>query len=268
MAQQETKQNNVPTLLQLEVPEPVEFNKTIQTNTLLSKDLEKNISELLMAFDDYEGCKIVEEGGRLVCNSYFKPCMNKAEDGSYAVKVRGENVQRPAGKGFSPYDLVANVNMLSRSKDYELEDSAKELLAEFLLLSNADAILVDRYNDDLGKVVKVRLPKNWNMYTAEIVDQMQNTNFRTPYLVVKLDLQLLVAKLYGRKDPAEVVEFKKRNAIPKDRYEYYCSIVRKVNAQSLLYILEIKKVDKIEIENLMKQMGIGMVSGNIPMTRR
>ena len=268
MAEQ-TRTNNVPNLLQINLPDGnLVFNDVISTATLPSSELEKNISDLFGgAFDDFEGCKIEAQGNMgesLKCKLYFKPNMSKSDEGSYAVKVRGE-ISKNKPSSFS--DMINTVNMLQTSKQFELEDIAKEILAEFLVIPNENAVVVDRYSTTLGKVVKVRLPKNWNPYTAEVVDQIQNTRFQNPYLVVTLELPLIVARMYGKKDEEEVKTMEGR-VIPKDRYQYQVNIVRVINPTMKSYILEVRRMDINEINKLARSIGYGMVSGSIVMTRR
>lgn len=257
--------------LQLTPIDHVEFNNVIETYTLTSASLERKIAEFFDVFNDFEGCKIMPVNGApgLKCKLYFKPCPQKTEDGLYAVKVRGEaNNNGTVKQGqVTIFDMVNTVNMLARSKQFELESDAQEFLAEFLVIQ--DAKFVDRYNEDLGKTVKVRLPKNWNNYTEEISDVVGNTRFQTPYLVVVLDLQLIVAKLFGKKDPVEEKEFAKRNAIPKDKYEYALNIAKVINPQVYSYILEIRRINKPKLQELANEIGYGYnTGGNIIMTRR
>lgn len=253
---------NVPKLAHIEV-ETDTFNNVISTATLTSSSMEKKVSELFGgAFDDFEGCKIVPVGEALKCKLYFKPCMAKTEDGVYAVKVRGEiNKKKPSS--FS--EMVNVVNMMSTSKQFELEETAKELLSEFLVIP--DAVMVDRYNEELDKVVKVRLPKNWNMFTEEVTDVIQNTRFQQPYLVVTVDLVLLAAKIWGKKDAKEVEDMK-GTGIPKDRYQYQVKVVKVLNPTMYSFILEVRRIDIREMNALAQSIGYGMVSGNLVMTRR
>lgn len=261
----------VPALVQLTVKDHAKFDNVISTATVTSASFEKQISNLFgSVFEDFEGCKIVSTPaaqGPLKVKLYFKPVMNKTDGGLYAVKVRGEGVTKPS-KGNKPLlsDMVNTINMLATSKQFELEDTAKELLAEYLMIS--DAKIVDRYNADLDKVVKVRLPKNWNQYTEEIVDPVGNTRYTNPYLVVTLDLLPIVAKLYGKKEEEEVKEFAAKGAIPKDRYQYSVSIVKVLNPTVGSYILEIRRIDTRALNELAQSIGYGTVSGNIVMTRK
>lgn len=263
----ETNTNKVPGLVQVKLDRNLDFNNVISTATITSKDLELKIAELFSGtFSDFEGCKIIDGGnGMMKCKLYFKPCPAKTEDGIYAVKVRGEDVTQKR-KNFSLRDVVNTVNMLSTSKQFELEETAQEILAEFLIIP--DAKIVDRYNPDLGKVVKVRLPKNWNVYTEEITDVVNNTRFQNPYLAVTVDLIPIVAKLYGKKDQDEVDALSTRGAIPKDRYQYSANIVKVLNPTMLQYILEIRRIDINEMNRLSQSIGYGMVQGSIVMTRR
>lgn len=271
MASTEVKNTNVPKLVQLTV-EPEQFNNVIETSTLTSSALEKKVAELFgSVFADFEGCKIVPTGNpgqpdTLKCKLYFKPSMAKTEDGLYAVKVRGENIANKRPKDFSLSDMVNTVNMLSKSKQFELEDIAKEMLAGFLIVP--DAKIVDRYNEDLDKVVKVRLPKDWNVYTEEVTDVVGNTRFQNPYLVVNLDLVLIVALMYGKKDIAEIKELAKYGKTPKDRYQYQVNIVKVLNLQTKSFILEIRRIDMNAMNELANSIGYGMMSGSIVMTRR
>lgn len=266
----ETTTQNVPELVQLTVKEPAKFNNIIATDTETSTKLEKKISNLFAAvFEDYEGCKIISNPaiqGNLKVKLYFKPVMNKSEGGLYAVKVRGEGVATKTTKKPMLYEVVNTVNMLATSKQFELEDTAKELLSEFLIIS--DAKIVDRYSADLDKVVKVRLPKNWNAYVEEIVDPIQNTRFTNPYLAVTLDLLPIIAKIYGKKDEEEIKDFASKGAIPKDRYQYSVNIVKVLNATVGSYILEIRRIDTRALNELGQSIGYGTVSGNIVMTRK
>lgn len=266
MANHNETTNKVPGLMQIKLEKNQEFNNVISTATVTSAGLEKTISELFGGtFDDFEGCKIMPGGETLKCKLYFKPCPAKTEEGFYAVKVRGEDVTNRRQK-FNLLEVVNTVNMLSTSKQFELEDEAKEILAEFLIIP--DAKLEDRYNADLGKVVKVRLPKNWNMYTEEVTDVINGTRFQNPYLVVTLDLTPIVAKLYGKKDQEEVDSLAAKGAIPKDRYQYAVNVVKVQNPTIHQYILEIRRIDINEMNRLGQSIGYGMVQGNIVMTRR
>lgn len=266
----ETQTTQVPPLMQLTVKEHEEFNNVIATSTVTSANLEKKISNLFgSVFEDFEGCKIVTNPaiqGNLKVKLYFKPVMNKTEGGLYAVKVRGEGTAKPTKGKPMLYDVVNTVNMLATSKQFELEDTAKELLAEYLIIS--DAKIVDRYSAELDKVVKVRLPKNWNVYVEEIVDPVGNTRYTNPYLAVTLDLLPIVAKLYGKKDESEIKEFATKGTTPKDRYQYAVNIVKVLNPTVGSYILEIRRIDSRSLNELAQSIGYGTVSGNIVMTRR
>lgn len=278
MAEQKFFTNNQPTgarvpkLVQLKVKSTKEFDNIISTSTRTSSDLEKDIADLFGAvFQDFEGCKIMPlqipgQPDSLKCKLYFKPVMTKVE-GVYAVKTRGEDIVKPnKGRCLDLSEVVNTINMLSNSKQFELEDIAKEILSEFLII--ADAKIVDRYSTELDKVVKVRLPKNWAAYTEEIVDTVTNTRFQNPYLAVTLDLLPIVEKLYGKKDPEEQKMLKERNQIAKDRYQYSVNIVKVINPKMLSYILEIRRMDKVELNRLAQSIGFGMVSGNIVMTKK
>lgn len=270
-----TGENSTPKLAQIELTEAVKFNNIIDTATVTSSELEKTIAELFgSTFVDFEGCKImpVQQQGQpqpetLKCKLYFKPATVKG-DGLYAVKVRGEDsVNKGKSKVTDLSVLVNTINMYSKSKQFELEDMAKELLSEFLIIP--DAKTVYRYNEELGKEVLVRLPKNWNAFTEEISDTTVNPRFQNPYLAVTLDLLPLVAKLYGKKDPKEVKTLAARGIIPKDRYQYSVSIVKVLNAMTRSYILEIKRIDTKALNDLANSIGYGSVSGgSILMTRR
>lgn len=269
MAEQ-VKNTNVPKLTQVVLDEYESFNNVISTATLSSSTLEKKIAELFgSTFVDFEGCKIVPvgtpNGETLKCKLYFKPCFSKG-DGVYAVKVKGEGISNNKGKKSNLLDLVNTVNMLAVSKQFDLEDVAKEILAEFLIIP--DANIVDRYNEDIDKIVKVRLPKNWNNYTEEITDTINGTRFQNPYLVVNIDLVPVVAKMYGKKDQGELKAYADRGIVPKDRYQYAVNIVKVLNPTMRQYILEIRRIDIKEMEKLSQSIGYGMVTGNIIMTRR
>lgn len=269
MAEQINNNKNVPKLAQIVLDENELFNNVISTATVTSTTLEKKIAELFALFEDFEGCKItpmtVQGGETLKCALYFKPCFTKG-DGLYAVKVKGESLAPNQGKKSSLVELVNTVNMLAVSKQFDLEDMAKEILAEFIIM--ADANVVERYNEDLGKVVKVRLPKNWGAHTAEITDTVNGTRFQTPYLVVNLDLLPIIAKLFGKKDPEEVKALASKGIIPKDRYQYAVNVVKVLNPTMKQFILEIRRIDNKELEKLSQSIGYGMTSGNIVMTRR
>lgn len=264
MAKQNETNNNVPKLVQIKLEKYEDFNSIITTSTERSNALELKISEFFgSTFADFEGCKIMPVGDKLKCKIYFKPAISKGE-GIYAVKVRGEDL---ATKGrFKLSDVVNTVNKLSKSKQYELEDLAKEILAEFLIIS--DATIVDRYNEELDKVVKVRLPRNWDPYTEEITDVNTVNRFQNPYFAVVLDLVPIVAKLYGKKDQAELDTFAGTGALPKDRYQYAVNVVKVLNPTMLQYILEIRRIDIKEMDKLSQSIGYGMIQGNIIMTRR
>lgn len=269
MAEQKNTTKNLPKLAQITLDEYESFNNVISTATLRSTDLEKKIAELFgSTFEDFEGCKIVPmgpAGETLKCKLYFKPCFNKG-DGLYAVKVKGEGVNSPKGKKSSFADLVNTVNMLAASKQFDLEDLAKEILSEFLIIP--DAKIVDRYNEDINRIVQVRLPKNWNTFTEEITDTINGTRFQNPYFVVNADLIPIVAKMYGKKDPVEVKALTEKGIIPKDRYQYAVNIVKVLNASIREYIFEIRRIDIKEMQSLSHSIGYGMPVGNIIMTRR
>lgn len=270
MAEQVKNTTNLPKLVQVTLDEYESFNNVISTATLTSSDLEKKIAELFgSTFVDFEGCKIVPMGTpggeTLKCKLYFKPCFSKG-DGLYAVKVKGEGITaNNRGKKSNLLDLVNTVNMLAVSKQFDLEDIAKEILAEFLIIP--DANIVDRYNEDIGKAVKVRLPKNWNNYTEEITDTVNGTRFQNPYLVVNIDLVPVVAKMYGKKDEEELKAYADRGIMPKDRYQYAVNIVKVTNPTMRQYVLEIRRIDIKEMERLSQSIGYGMVTGSIIMTR-
>lgn len=257
---------NVPKLVQIKLDKPEEFNNIIATSTVRSTSLEKRISEFFgSAFTDFEGCKIMPIGETLKCKLYFKPTVNKGEDGIYAVKVRGEDISNRT-RNFKLADIVNTVNKFSKAKQFELTDLAKELIAEYLIIP--DAVIVDRFNEELNKVVKVRLPRNWDNYTEEITDVNNATRFQNPYYVVIVDLIPIIAKLYGKKDQTEIDTYASRGAIPKDRYQYAVNIVKILNPTMLQYILEIRRIDLKEMDKLTQSIGYGMVQGNVIMTRR
>lgn len=273
MAEHEMKNNTPKKLVQVTLEEYENFNNVIATATVASTSLEKKIAELFgSTFEDFEGCKIVPAGvpggETLKCKLYFKPCFTKG-DGLYAVKVKGEDLSPNKKKTVPLVDLVNTVNMLAASKQFDLEDIAKELLAEFLIIGPDAAKMEDRYNEDLGKVVKVRLPKNWNAFTEEITDTINGTRFQNPYLVVNLDLIPIVAKMYGKKDADELKALAGKGIMPKDRYQYAVNIVKVLNPTMRQYILEIRRIDIKEMEKLAQSIGYGMITGgNIVMTRR
>lgn len=266
MAEQiKNNKKEVANLVQIKLEEPEQFNNIIATSTVASSGLEKKISELFgSTFSDFEGCKIMPIGDTLKCKLYFKPVMSK-DDGLYAVKVRGEGVVKP-NKNIGLTDVVNTVNMLHQAKRFELEDVAKEILAEFLVFGPNNAMLVDRYSPDLDKIVKVRLPKNWNEYTEEITDVVNNTRFQNPYLAITLDLVPIIAKLYGKKDQTEVEKLAGRG-MPKDRYQYAVNVVKVLNPTMLQFILEIRRIDLNEMDRLSQSIGLGVPQGNIVMTR-
>ena len=256
---------NVPKLVQLDLPEQEEFNNVISVLTTPSVKIEKKIAELFSSiFADFDGCKIIQGpiNEPLKCKLYFKPCMNKG-DGLYAVKVRGEDIKAKKQSSFSA--MVNTVNMLYNSKQFDLEDIAKEILAGFVYAP--DANVVDRYDEELGKVVKVRLPKNWNPYLEEVTDVIANTRFQNPYLVVTVDLTLLISKLFGKKDLEEVKALKPRGITPKDNYQYSVSVVKNLNPSTRSYILEIRRIDIKALEELSQSIGYGAITGSIVMTR-
>lgn len=260
-----SNQHKVPKLVQLTLPEVEPFNDVISTLTITSSRIEKKIAELFSSiFEDFDGCKIVQNSINepLKCKLYFKPCMNKGE-GLYAVKVRGEDIKNK--RHVSSFSAMVNtVNMLAVSKQFELEDMAKEILADFVYAS--DVKFEDRYNEELNKVVKIRMPKNWNPFLEEVSDVIAN-KYQTPYLAVNVDLTLLIAKLYGKKDPDEVKALQGRGMLPKDRYQYSVSIVKILNPSMRSYILEIKRMDIKALEELSQSIGYGAVTGSIVMTR-
>lgn len=263
--QNETNNKNVPKLIQVKLDKFEEFNSIITTSTERSNALETKISEFFgSTFVDFEGCKIMPIGDSLKCKLYFKPTPNKGE-GIYAVKVKGEDIAN-RGRNFKLADVVNTVNKLARSKQFELEDMAKEILAEYLMIS--DAHIVERYNEETDKIVKVRLPKNWDPYTEEITDVNGINRFQNPYFAVVLDLVPIVAKLYGKKDQTELDRFAGTGALPKDRYQYAVNVVKVLNPTMLQYILEIRRIDIKEMDRLSQSIGYGMVQGNIIMTRR
>lgn len=273
MAKQDLN-TNVPALVTLNVPEPLPFNDVISTLTLTSQNFEKKISEFFKAvFADFEGCKIESmqipgQPESTKVKLYFKPCTLKSDDSVYAVKIRGEkNAKNNMGKGINLSTIINTVNAINTAKQFELDEMAQEILSEYLFLSDSNAKFVDRYNEDMKKVVKVRLPKNWNLYTEEITDKVGTTGFQTPYLVVRLDLVPLVAKLFGTKDPEEEKKLAAEGRIPRDRYQYSVNIVKVLNPTMKSYILEIRRVDKKSLDTLAQSIGYGMVTGNIVMTR-
>ena len=267
MAQQENKQ--VKSLMTIDVKEHQKFNDVISTATLTSSDLEESVASLVHSvFDDFEGCKIVQDlqSQRLVCKLYFKLAAQKTEEGLYAVKHRGELNNRVSSGHNTVADMVNSVNAMAITKNastLQLTDDAKELLAEFLLIPNNNAQFVDRYSNELNKAVKVRLPKNWNLYTEEISEPVMG-NFSNAYLVVNVDLTLLVGKLYGKKDEEEV---KVSNTMPKDRYQYAVNIVKVLNVQTKSYILEVRRIDINSMKKLTNRIGYGTIQGGIVMTR-
>lgn len=266
-------QNNVPMLVKFEVPKTLEFNDVISTATVTSSDLEKEIANFFgSTFVDFEGCKILPaqvpgQPETLQCRLYFKPSKTKGE-GLYAVKVRGEELVNPnsKGKNIRLSEVVNTINMLSTSKQFELDEIAKEMLSEFLIVT--DAKVVDRYDEEFDRVVKVRLPKNWNSYVEEVTDTVGNTRFQNPYLVVTLNLLPIVAKLYGKKDEVEVKTLEPRGITPKDRYQYSVTVVKVLNPLMSSLILEIRRLDTKALNSLAHSIGYGMVTGNIVMTRR
>lgn len=270
MAEHKNETKKLPQLAQIKVDEKETFNDVISTSTLTSTDLEKKISNFFgSTFVDFEGCKIVSKqiNGQevLKCQAFFKPCPTKG-DGLYAVKVRGENTTSPKSNNFGIRDVVNNINMLSKSKQFELEDLAKELLAEYIIVQNPK--IVERYSPELKKPVKVGLPSNWDLYVGEVSDTVGHTRLQNPYLVVTLDLIPIVAKLYGKKDPDEIDALSERGIIPRDRYQYAVNIVKVINAQINSFILEIRRIDIKAIKKLSETIGYGVMPGSIVMTRR
>lgn len=262
-----------PKLVQVDVPEVVPFNEIISTLTLTSTSLEKMISEFFGGiFNDFEGSKIIDMpsqngNSNLKCKLYFKPCMNKG-DGLYAVKIRGEGAISQKKSIYSLTEVVNSINMYAKAKQFELENIAKEILAEFLILGHSDATPVKRYDEETGREVEVNLPKNWNAFTEEIIDPIGSTKFSNPYLAVTLDLLPILGKFYGRKDPKEVAELAARNLTPKNRYQYAANIVKVLNPTTRSYIVEIRKIDIREFDKLSQSIGYGNVSGSIVMTRK
>lgn len=269
MAEQ-AKTTKLPKLAQIEVGETVEFNNIISTATVTSSELEKHISELFgSTFVDFEGCKIIgQQSESLKCKLYFKPVTVKGE-GLYAVKVRGEEVFNKRKAELSLAASVNFVNKLTGSKQFELENLAKELLAEFLIIDPKNTTIIYRYNEDIDKDVQVRLPKNWNQYIEELSDNdPRNPQFHNPYLAVVVDLLPIVAKLYGKKDPEELKALSIKGLLPRDRYQYSVNIVKFLNANMGSYILEIRRIDIKELNKLANTIGCGNVNGGILMTRR
>lgn len=253
----------LPELVQFELPELLEFNDVIRTLTLTSSDLEKSISDLVGSlFADFEGSKIFDAGnGNLKCKLYFKPCPNKVEGNIYAVKLRGENFTRKKNP-YSLEDMVRTVNMISKDRKLDLEDIAKEILSEFIYTTDVEE--VKRYSRELNRPVTVRLVKNWNPYIEEISDPVvPNNRFVNQYLGVTIDLLPVIWKLYGRKDKKD-----SENNIPENRYQYSVNIVKTINVMAKSYVLEIKRIDKFEVNKLARSIGFGQYTGNIIMTRR
>lgn len=267
MANNKTNNTQAPGLLQVKLTETEEFNNVISTLTTTSSLLEKTIADFFSGvFSDFEGCKITKIGDTLKCKLYFKPCPNKT-DGLYAVKVRGEEVINKRNQ-FGLVDMVNIVNQLSLSKQFELEQEAKEILAEYLIIPPSNAILKERYDGDLDKNVKIRLPKSWDPYTEEVTDVVNNSRFQNPLLGVITDLVPIVAKLYGKKDKEEVKAYSSRGIVPKDRYQYSADIVKILDPKYGQFIIEIKRIDIKEMNKLTQIIGYGMVQGNIIMTRK
>lgn len=266
MANNTNNTNNVPKLMKITLPEPAKFNNVISTLTLTSTSLEEQIAELFSSvFEDFEGCKIIPDGESLRCNLYFKPVMNKSE-GLYAAKSIGEINNKPKSSSF--FEMINTVNQLSVKKHLELEDMAKELLAEFVVIRDPNNIkTVKRYDENLGKEIDVRMPRNWDPFIAEVVDPIPNTRYQNPYLAVSVDLVLLVAKMYGKKDEQEVKALAGK-AIPKDRYQYQVNIVKSINASTQSFILEVRRIDIRAIDKLCQSIGYGQISGSIVMTRK
>lgn len=269
MAEQKNIQNNksVPKLVKLEIPETVQFNDIIRVLTVPSVKIEKKITELFSSmFADYEGCKIVQNSYNdpLKCIIYFRPCMNKG-DGLYAVKLLGENNSNNKNNGrFST--MISAINMANSQKRFDLEDIAKEILAGFIYCQ--DTKLVERYDEELGKIVKVRLPKNWSPFIQEVDDKVVNTGvYINQYLAVTLDLTLVIGKLLGRKNPKEVNALKERGIIPKNRYQYNVSIAKTLSIGTKSYILEIKRIDIEALNELSQSIGETPIQGTIVMTR-
>lgn len=272
MAEQKLNTKQLPKkLVQLTLPEVLPFNNVISTLTITSVELERTISDLFgSVFEDFEGSKIFDArlNGKetLKCTLYFKPCTNKG-DGIYALKVRGEN--NPAQNNpYSLSEMVKTINMNAKSKLFELEDIAKEILSEFIFVQ--DVKVEKRYNEEIDRVVDIRLPKNWNVFVSEVSDTPVPNNklYTNQYLGVTVDLLPIIWKLFGRKDPEEVKELAKRNIIPKNRYDYQVNIVKLINPTMKSYVLEIRKIDINELNKLASSIGYGNVTGNIIMTRR
>lgn len=261
--------NETPKLAQIELPEVLKFNNVISTLTTTSMELEKTISDLFgKSFEDFEGCKLVSTkvNGRdiLKCKLYFRPCHDKKDGGIYAIKTRGESISRHANNPYSLRTLVETAES-QKQKQFDIEDFAKELLAEFIYVQ--DAKIVKRYNEDLKKTVDVRLPKNWSPYISEIRDRMMNT-VQITYVAITIDVLPVIWKLFGRKDPKEVKALAERNMMAKNRYDYNVRVAKTINIMNELYLLEIQKIDKRELEKISNVLGGGPINGSINMTKR
>lgn len=268
MAEQKVNRN-LPKLVQFTLPEVEPFNDVISTLTTTSSKIETKISEVFSpVFLDFEGCKIIQTGidQPLKCKLYFRPCINKTEDGIYAVKTRAGLVNN-RNKTTSVYDMVNTVNMLSSVKEYDLEDVAKDILSQFVRSSSIT--MVERYDEELDKNTKIKFLKDWTPFVEEVSDRViQSSRYQTIYFAVTLDLTLLVSKLYGVKDQEMIKEFKaKGNKLPKNKYQYSASIAKILNPTTCSYIIEVRRIDMEALAELAQSIGYGTFTGSIIMTR-
>lgn len=266
MAEQNQNTNNLPTVIQIVLEEHAEFNNIISTSTLTTEQLERKISEMFKGtFDDFEGSKIITIGPKgqpqaLKCKLYFKLDHSNSE-GVHAIQLKGSAVNTNSAW----YRKVSQINMASEARQFELTKYGEELLAEFIITNEVKPI--KRWDSTLEKEVIVRVPSNWSKYTAEEADNVGPTKFHNPYFSVTVDLIPVISKLYGKKDHDEVDALAARGIIPKDRYQYKVDIVKALDFNMDLYILEIKRIDIKEMDKLSQAIGYGLVTGTIPMTR-
>lgn len=222
--------------------QPQDFESVIDSKVTTTAKLAKTVSTIMKTtFVDFEGCIILpDNSGKLSVALYFK---DKQDDSTEKVKALQPVVGRRSNT--SAYQRITNWNVRTRDKIYDLSQTAKEILSEFIPKARN------------GKI-------NWSNIMCE--QTQYEYNMQTIYVqIFGLDINRLVKKIYGNKiKKGEVIE----------RYEYNVTplkpIVTGINPTINIpkdFIIKIERLNTREVEEIAKMVGTIPMSGAIPMIR-
>lgn len=275
MSNNEKNMNNLKPLTEVEM-DTLNFESIFSTATTTSEVLETHITEFFSTvFTDFEGCKIIPAGqgeNSLKCKLYFRPCPETDKDKNklYAINVPGTfSKTTTTGHRFS--DTVKKFNYIRTAKLFELDNTAKEILANYLVLREGEYRFEKRYSKKYNNEVRIKVPNNWNRYFGEESEPvMGGGRYQNMYACVVLDLLPIVSALYGLKDKEKVKLGKEKGFTPKNCYQYSVNLVRVLNPMQNKFVIEIKRLDTELLDKLSKEVGFGLSiqPGNIVMTRK